>query len=34
LKNMVGVMRTDYELKDLSFEELVTSKQTIRDSSH
>jgi hypothetical protein len=34
LKNMVGVMRTDYKVEDLSFEELVSSKQTIRDSSH
>ena len=34
LKNMVGVMRTDYKVEDLSFEELVSSKQVIRDSSH
>lgn len=34
LKNMVGLMKTDYKVEDLSFEELVTSKQTIRDSSH
>ena len=34
LNNMVGIMRTEYTTDDLSYEELVVSKQTILDSSH
>jgi hypothetical protein len=34
LKNMVGVMRTDYTCDDLSYEELTVNREVIRNSSH
>ena len=34
LRNMVGVMRTDYSVEDLSYEELYVSKEVILNSSH
>jgi hypothetical protein len=34
LKNMVGVMRTDYTCDDLSYEELSVSKEISLNSSH
>ena len=34
LKNMVGLMRTDYTCEDLSYEELIVSKEVIHNSSH
>ena len=34
LKNMVGVMKTDYSVEDLSYEELIVSKEVISNSSH
>ena len=34
LKNMVGLMKTDYSIEDLSYEELTISKDTILNSSH
>ena len=34
LNNMVGLMRTDYTIDDLSYEELSTSKETALNSSH
>jgi len=34
LKNMVGLMKTDYNVEDLSYEELTVSKDTILNSSH
>jgi hypothetical protein len=34
LKNMVGLMKTDYTVDDLSYEELIVSKETILNSSH
>ena len=34
LNNMVGLMRTDYSVEDLSYEELVVNKETILNSSH
>jgi len=34
LKNMVGLMKTDYVIEDLSYEELTISKDTILNSSH
>ena len=34
LNNMVGLMKTDYGVEDLSYEELYVSKETILNSSH
>jgi hypothetical protein len=34
LRNMVGLMRTDYELQDLSYEELVVNKEVVINSSY
>jgi hypothetical protein len=34
LKTMIGVMRTDYNLDDLSYEELLVNKSIIQESSH
>jgi hypothetical protein len=34
LKTMVGLMKTDYSLDDLSYEELLVNKAVVRDSSH
>lgn len=34
LKNMVGVMKTDYTCDDLSYEELIVNKEVSLNSSH
>jgi hypothetical protein len=34
LNNMVGLMRTDYSVDDLTYEELYVNKETILNSSH
>ena len=34
LNNMVGIMKTDYNIEDLSYEELVLNKEVILSSSH
>lgn len=34
LNNMVGVMDTDYNVNDLSYEELTVNKETVLNSSH
>jgi hypothetical protein len=34
LKTMVGLMKTDYSLDDLSYEELLVNKAVVRESSH
>ena len=34
LNNMVGIMKTDYVVSDLSYEELILSKDSILNSSH
>ncbi len=34
LNNMVGLMKTDYSVEDLTYEELTVSKETILNSSH
>lgn len=34
LKTMVGLMKTDYNLEDLSYEELLVNKAIIQESSH
>jgi len=34
LNNMVGLMKTDYVIEDLSYEELTINKEIINDSSH
>lgn len=34
LKNMVGLMKTDYCIDDLSYEELIVNPTIIRESSH
>ena len=34
LKNMVGIMHTDYEVTDLSYEELMVNRKVSLDSSH
>jgi hypothetical protein len=34
LNNMVGIMKTDYVIEDLSYEELVINKESIFNSSH
>ena len=34
LNNMIGMLKTDYTEKDLSYEELIVNKETILNSSH
>ena len=34
LKNMVGIMHTDYEVSDLSYEELMVNRKVSLDSSY
>jgi hypothetical protein len=34
LKNLVGVMKTDYKEEDLSYEELLINKEVALNSSH
>jgi hypothetical protein len=34
LNNMIGLMKTDYTTKDLSYEELTINKEEIQNSSH
>ena len=34
LNNMVGLMKTDYSVEDLTYEELTVNKETILNSSH
>ena len=34
LNNMVGIMKTDYNVEDLSYEELTVNKETVLNSSH
>ncbi len=34
LNNMVGLMKTDYKIEDLSYEELVINKDTTLNSSY
>ena len=34
LKNMVGLMKTDYSVEDLSYEELVLNREVNLNSSH
>ena len=34
INNMVGLMKTDYNVEDLTYEELYVSKETILNSSH
>jgi len=34
LNNMVGIMKTDYIVDDLSYEELIVNKEIILNSSH
>jgi len=34
LKNMVGIMHTDYEIDDLSYEELMVNRKVSLDSSY
>jgi uncharacterized protein affecting Mg2+/Co2+ transport len=34
LKTMVGIMKTEYSLEDLSYEELLVNKAAIQESSH
>jgi hypothetical protein len=34
LKNLVGLMHTDYSIEDLSYEELTINKSVILESSH
>jgi hypothetical protein len=34
LNNLVGIMKTDYERDDLSYEELYVSKNIVLESSH
>ena len=34
LNNMVGLMKTDYSVEDLSYEELYVNKEIILNSSH
>ena len=34
LNNMVGLMKTDYTVDDLSYEELILNKEVILNSSH
>ena len=34
LKNMVGIMKTDYTIEDLSYVELMLNKEVVLNSSH
>jgi len=34
LNRMVGIMKTDYSINDLSFEELILNKEVVLNSSH
>jgi len=34
LNNMVGIMKTDYSIEDLSYEELTLNKDIVFNSSH
>lgn len=34
LRNMVGIMKTDYNIEDLSYEELIVSREVTLNSSH
>jgi hypothetical protein len=34
LNNMVGIMKTDYVIEDLSYEELLINKEAALNSSH
>ena len=34
LNNMVGIMKTDYSIEDLSYEELLINKETMLQSSY
>lgn len=34
LNNMVGIMKTDYDVEDLSYEELVINKEITLQSSY
>lgn len=34
LNRMVGIMKTDYSVNDLSFEELIINKEMVLNSSH
>lgn len=34
LRNMVGLMKTDYSVDDLSYEELTINKTIVRESSY
>ena len=34
LNNLVGIMKTDYEQRDLSYEELYLNKETALNSSY
>jgi hypothetical protein len=34
LKNLVGLMKTDYSESDLSYEELLVNKKVVGDSSY
>jgi hypothetical protein len=34
LNNMVGIMKTDYNTEDLSYEELFVNKEVVLNSSH
>ena len=34
LKNMVGIMHTDYEVSDLSYEELIVSRNVSLEASY
>ena len=34
LKNMVGLMKTDYLIEDLTYEELVVNREEIKNSSY
>jgi len=34
LKNMVGIMKTEYNENDLSYEELIISKDNVLNSSY
>ena len=34
LKNMVGIMKTDYNVEDLSYEELIVDKKIIQNASY
>ena len=34
LNNKGGLMKTDYSVEDLTYEELIVSKETILNSSH